>query len=86
MKNFKEDYYLNFLPNFFGIFQFFFNLENSEKILFRDVISIDKATGKVTRLGRSFTRAKDHDVMGSHVKFVATPQGKFSIYNNALLP
>lgn len=34
---------------------------------FRDVITIDKATGKISKLGRSFTRARDYDAMGSQV-------------------
>lgn len=34
---------------------------------YRDVITIDKATGKITKLGRSFTRARDYDAMGSQV-------------------
>lgn len=33
----------------------------------RDVITIDKATGKITKLGRSFTRARDYDAMGAQV-------------------
>jgi DNA helicase TIP49 (TBP-interacting protein) len=33
----------------------------------RDVIAIDKASGKISRLGRSFTRAKDYDAMGPQV-------------------
>jgi RuvB-like protein 2 len=32
-----------------------------------DVIAIDKASGKISRLGRSFTRAKDYDAMGPQV-------------------
>ena len=35
---------------------------------YRDIITIDKATGKVTKLGRSFTRARDYDAMGPQVK------------------
>lgn len=34
---------------------------------FRDVITIDKATGKISKLGRSFTRARDYDAMGAQV-------------------
>lgn len=34
---------------------------------YRDVITIDKASGRITRLGRSFTRARDYDAMGSDV-------------------
>lgn len=36
--------------------------------LVRDVITIDKASGKITKLGRSFSRAKDYDAMGSDVR------------------
>ena len=35
--------------------------------LFRDIITIDKATGKISKLGRSFTRARDYDAMGAEV-------------------
>ena len=37
-----------------------------------DVITIDKATGKITRLGRSFTRARDYDAMGPQVVVMVT--------------
>lgn len=33
-----------------------------------DVITIDKATGKITRLGRSFTRARDYDATGPQTR------------------
>jgi RuvB-like protein 2 len=29
-----------------------------------DVVAIDKASGKVTKLGRSFARSRDYDAMG----------------------
>lgn len=32
-----------------------------------DIITIDKATGKVSKLGRSFNRARDYDAMGPQV-------------------
>lgn len=35
-----------------------------------DVISIDKASGKITKIGRSFARAKDFDAVGPTTKFV----------------
>jgi len=47
-----------------------------EKVMSGDVITIDKATGKVSKLGRSYTRAKDHDVMGPNVKLVQCPEGE----------
>ena len=35
-----------------------------EKVQAGDVVTIDKATGKITKLGRSFTRARDYDATG----------------------
>ena len=35
-----------------------------EKVQAGDVIAIDKASGKITRLGRSFGRSRDYDAMG----------------------
>ena len=34
---------------------------------FSDIITIDKASGRVSKLGRSFTRARDYDAMGPQV-------------------
>lgn len=36
-----------------------------EKVIAGDVIVIDKGTGKISKLGRSFTRARDYDAMGA---------------------
>lgn len=47
-----------------------------EKVIAGDIISIDKATGKVTKLGRSFTRARDYDATGPQSKFVQCPEGE----------
>ena len=41
-----------------------------------DVITIDKATGKISKLGRSFTRARDYDATGPQTRFVQCPEGK----------
>lgn len=35
-----------------------------------DVISIDKSTGTVTKLGRSFARSRDFDAAGPETKFI----------------
>lgn len=48
----------------------------SEKVLAGDVISIDKSSGKITKLGRSFTRSRDYDAMGPDTKFVQCPEGE----------
>lgn len=35
-----------------------------ERVQAGDVVAIDKASGKVTKLGRSFARSRDYDAMG----------------------
>ena len=47
-----------------------------EKVQAGDVVTIDKATGKITRLGRSFTRARDYDATGANTRFVQCPEGE----------
>merc|ERR1719351_594690 len=47
-----------------------------EKVQAGDVITIDKATGKITKLGRSFTRARDYDATDSQTRFVQCPDGE----------
>merc|ERR1711988_1465927 len=47
-----------------------------EKISAGDVITIDKASGKISRLGRSFTRSRDYDAMGAQTRFVQCPEGE----------
>ena len=47
-----------------------------EKVQAGDVITIDKATGKITKLGRSFTRARDYDAAGAQTRFVQCPEGE----------
>lgn len=47
-----------------------------EKVTAGDVITIDKATGKITRLGRSFSRSRDYDAMGPQTRFVQCPEGE----------
>ncbi|BBG95953.1 P-loop containing nucleoside triphosphate hydrolases superfamily protein, partial [Prunus dulcis] len=47
-----------------------------EKVQSGDVIAIDKASGKITKLGRSFSRSRDYDAMGPHIKFMQCPDGE----------
>jgi len=47
-----------------------------DRITSGDIISIDKATGKISRLGRSYSRSKDYEVTNSNVKFVQCPDGE----------
>ena len=41
---------------------------SKEKVLAGDVIIIDKTSGKVSKLGRSFARSRDYDAMGADVR------------------
>lgn len=47
-----------------------------ERVTAGDVVAIDKSSGKVTRLGRSFARSRDFDAMGGATQFVACPSGE----------
>ena len=40
---------------------------SKEKVMGGDVVSIDKASGRITKLGRSFARSRDYDAMGADV-------------------
>lgn len=41
-----------------------------EKVLAGDVVTIDKSSGRVTKLGRSFSRARDYDATGADVSAI----------------
>ncbi|KAF8820285.1 RuvB family 2 protein, partial [Cardiosporidium cionae] len=47
-----------------------------ENIIAGDVINIDKSSGKVSKLGRSFARSRDYDAMGPQTRFVQCPEGE----------
>lgn len=46
---------------------------SKEKILAGDVVAIDKTSGKISKLGRSFARSRDYDAMGADVRVLCTP-------------
>ena len=50
-----------------------------EKVEAGDIISIDKNTGKIVKLGRSKTRINDYQVRPPNVKFVNVPEGEVQI-------
>lgn len=54
-----------------------------EKVLAGDVVSIDKASGRISKLGRSFGRAKDYDAMGADVSGGEPLPSLFSAILNA---
>ncbi|KNH06784.1 ATP-dependent DNA helicase [Perkinsela sp. CCAP 1560/4] len=43
-----------------------------------DVVTIDRGNGKVTRIGRSFSHAKDYDIQSQSTRFIACPQGELA--------
>lgn len=47
-----------------------------EKVFAGDVVCIDKASGRITKQGRAFSRAKDFDAAGGDVRYAATPEGE----------
>lgn len=49
---------------------------SKERVMAGDVISVDKSSGKITKLGRSYTRSRDYDAMGADTKFVQCPDGE----------
>ena len=46
---------------------------SKEKVLAGDVVMIDKASGRITKLGRSFARSRDYDAMGADVSLSLSP-------------
>ena len=47
-----------------------------EKVTAGDVITIDKASGKVTKVGRSFARASEYDAVSPQTRFAQCPEGE----------
>ena len=46
------------------------------KVAAGDIIAVDKANGKVNKIGRSFARSQDFDAMGPSTRFVQCPEGE----------
>ena len=47
-----------------------------EKVAAGDVITIEKSSGRISKLGRSFACSRDYDAIGSDTKFVQCPEGE----------
>merc|ERR1711934_852672 len=47
-----------------------------EKIMAGDIITIDKASGKISKLGKSFARSSDFDNSGPQTRYVQCPEGE----------
>ena len=52
------------------------NALTTARVIAGDVLNIDKSSGKITKLGRSYTRSRDYDAMGPDTKFVQCPDGE----------
>ena len=50
-----------------------------ERVMAGDVISIDKASGKISKLGRSYTTSRDYDAITADSKFVQCPDGELQV-------
>lgn len=50
-----------------------------ERVMAGDIISIDKASGKISKLGRSFARSRDYDAIGADTKFMSCPDGELQV-------
>jgi RuvB-like protein 2 len=44
---------------------------SKEKVLAGDVVAVDKTSGKISKLGRSFARSRDYDAMGADVRWIS---------------
>jgi len=49
---------------------------SKEKIVQGDIITIDKQSGKINRLGRSLAKSTDFDAIGGQIRFVQCPEGE----------
>ncbi|KAJ3430929.1 ruvb-like [Anaeramoeba flamelloides] len=49
-----------------------------------DVISIQKAGGKVTKFWRSYSRSKDYDILTSNINFIECPSGELQKTNEVV--
>ena len=47
-----------------------------ERVQAGDVVAIDKASGRVTKLGRSIARSREFDAAGPAARFVRCPDGE----------
>lgn len=47
-----------------------------ERVQAGDVISMDKSSGKISKLGRSWGRSREYDAMGADTKFIQCPEGE----------
>lgn len=54
---------------------------NKQRVSSGDVITIDKSSGKISKLGRSFTKSRDYDAIGPDTKFVQCPEGELQKRN-----
>merc|ERR1711970_1687099 len=49
---------------------------NKENVSAGDIVTIDKQSGKVTHVGKSFSHAHDYDATAAMTKFIHCPAGE----------
>merc|ERR1719424_2073708 len=49
-----------------------------------DIITIDKSSGKISLLGKSFARSRDYDAMGPQTRFAQCPEGELQKRNEVV--
>jgi DNA helicase TIP49 (TBP-interacting protein) len=49
-----------------------------------DIIAVDKTSGRVSKLGRSFARSRDYDAMGADVRLSLLVQSTQSLIASRL--
>ncbi|KAK2196188.1 bifunctional P-loop containing nucleoside triphosphate hydrolase/RuvB-like helicase 2/RuvB-like/TIP49 [Babesia duncani] len=55
-----------------------------ENITAGDIIQIDKNNGKITKLGRAYSRSRDYDAVGPHVNYIPCPTGELQKRKNVI--
>lgn len=64
----KEKVNHTFLKQLFSVSSYIFVVNLYYKVLAGDVVTIDVASGKVNKIGRSFTRSRDYDASGPQTR------------------
>jgi DNA helicase TIP49 (TBP-interacting protein) len=57
---------------------------SKEKVMAGDIIAVDKTSGRVSKLGRSFARSRDYDAMGADVRLSLLVQSTQSLIASRL--
>ncbi|KAI3963905.1 hypothetical protein MKW92_020466 [Papaver armeniacum] len=76
IKNWEDDFKTTDMETIYDLGAKMIEALGKRKVQSGDVIAIDKSSGKITKLWRSFARSRDYDAMGPQTKFVQCPEGE----------